>query len=236
MQNVPCRFLEQIKRTEIISSFRFIPQEKIDYIPGQFLRVLFDPENPQNKDLNKFLSFSCAPGKEYIQVTKKNSGSTFCQKLWGLQPEDPVTVKAPIGKCVLKAEQKKICFLIGGIGITPVISMLETICQQKLDHDAVLLYSNLTEDGIAFRPELDQWAADCPAIKVVHTVVDEPPQSEGVLSGFINQDMISVQVPDVKDRDIFVFGPPVMVDAMKNLCKDLGVSDDKIHLEKFIGY
>jgi len=236
MQNIPCRFLEQIKRTESVSSFRFIPQEKIDFVSGQFLRVFFDPDNPQNKELNKFLSFSCAPGKEYFEVSKKNSGSAFCQRLFGLQPDDPVLIKAPMGKCVLKAEQKKICFLIGGIGITPVISMLETICQQKLDHDTVLIYSNLTEDGIAFRPELDQWAADCPTIKVVHTVVDEPPKSEGVLSGLIDQEMITSQVPGVLARDIFIFGPPVMVDAIKNLCKDLGISDDKINLERFIGY
>ncbi len=236
MPDTTCRFTEQIQRTPEVSSFRFIPETPVDFIPGQFLRIFFDPENPQNKDLNKFLSFSCAPGKDYIQVTKKNSGSAFCQKLWGLKADDTVQIKAPLGKCVLKPEYKKICFLIGGIGITPVISMLETINLQKLDHDAVLVYSNLTEDGIAFRPELDRWAAETPSIHVVYTVDGEPPRSEGILSRRIDQEMVRNHVPDIPDRHFFIFGPPAMGDAMRDLCQDLGVADEKIHLEKFIGY
>ena len=52
---------------------------------------------------------------------------------------------------------EKIAFLIGGIGITPVISIIEHICDKKLSTDVALLYSNRNEDEIAFKKELHNW-------------------------------------------------------------------------------
>ena len=82
--------------------------------------------------MNKYLSFSSSPTNDYIEVTKRLSDSVFSQKLKALKPSDEVLLKGPSGNCVLKEEYKKIGFLIGGIGITPVISMIEYIVDKKL--------------------------------------------------------------------------------------------------------
>jgi ferredoxin-NADP reductase len=58
MQEIRARFVERVKRSETIESFRFVPQKKIDFIPGQFLQVIFDEAKRENKELNKYLSFS----------------------------------------------------------------------------------------------------------------------------------------------------------------------------------
>ena len=63
----------------------------------------------------------------------------------------------PFGNCVFKDEYRKIGFLIGGIGITPVISIIEYIVDRSLATDVLLLYSNKTQEDIAFRRELDAW-------------------------------------------------------------------------------
>ena len=57
-----------------------------------------------------------------------------------LKPNDSILIKGPVGKCVFKDEMTKIGFLVGGIGITPAISIIEYINHQKLNTDITLVY------------------------------------------------------------------------------------------------
>ena len=108
MEEIRARLLEVIERTSTIKSFRLAPENRIDFIPGQFLQVIFDQADRNNKELNKYLSFSSSPTKEYIEVTKRLSESRFSQRLKDLKIEDEVLLKVPLGNCVFKDEYKKI--------------------------------------------------------------------------------------------------------------------------------
>lgn len=230
------RFTERIKRTSAVESFRFLPEEKIAFIPGQFLQVIFDEQNPDNKELNKYLSFSSAPGKDYIEVTKRLSESFFSQRLRGLKAGDEVYVRAPFGNCVFKDEYQKIGFLIGGIGITPVISILEYIVGKKLSTDAVLLYSNRTEADIAFRQELDYWQKSNKNIRVSYTITDCQPKDSSCEFGRIDKNLVLEKIKDYRERIFFIFGPPKMVEAMQALCIEIGCDGGNIKTENFVGY
>lgn len=230
------KFSQRIKRTPTIESFRFNLKEKIDFIPGQFLQVIFDQANRNNKDLNKYLSFSSSPNKKYIEVTKRLSDSLFSQKLRDLKINDPVLLKAPMGQCVFKKDYEKIAFLIGGIGITPVISIIEYINDKKLNTDVKLFYSNRNEDDIAFKPELDYWQAVNKNIKVFYTVTDCPSKDKSCIFGRIDKQLLLAKMQDFGERIFFLFGPPKMVEAMAQLCLDLGCSREHIKTESFIGY
>lgn len=229
-------FSERIKRTPTIESFRFLPQEKLDFIPGQFLQIIFDEKNPQNKELNKYLSFSSSPAKDYIEVTKRLSESLFSQRLKNLKINDTILVKAPLGNCVFKEDNKKIAFLIGGIGVTPVISILEHIADKKLETDVLLLYSNKTEEEIAFKSELDPWQESNKNIKIIYLVTDCEPKSKNCLVGHIDKDLLAGKINDLNERVIFIFGPPKMVEAMKNLCLEISCREENIKTESFLGY
>ena len=64
MKEVRMQLIQTLKRTQSVQSFCFIPEETIDFLPGQFLQIIFDEADKNNLTLNKYLSFSCAPGKE----------------------------------------------------------------------------------------------------------------------------------------------------------------------------
>ncbi len=236
MKEIRVSLIEAIPRTATVKSFRFRPKERLEFIPGQFMQVIFDEAGRENKDLNKYLSFSSAPGKEHIEFTKRLSSSHFSQRLRDLKPGDEILIKAPLGNCVFNPEYKKVFFLIGGIGITPVISILEYITDKKLDTDVCLLYSNRTEEEIAFKPELDNWSAKNQNIKVTYAVSDCQPKDNACIFGRIDKDLISRRVCGLGERIIFVFGPPKMVEAMTNLCLELSCDKGKIKTESFIGY
>lgn len=230
------KLIERIKRTQSIESFRVLPEKRIEFSPGQFLQLIFDEKNPANKGLNKYLSFSSSPLKNYIEFTKRLSNSAFSQELRDLKVDDTVFIKAPFGNCIFKDEYSRIAFLIGGIGITPVISILEYILEKKLDTDVLLFYSNRTEDEIAFREELDNWQAQNKSIKIIYTVTDCQPKDNRCLLGYIDKTLLTAKISDIKERVFFTFGPPGMVKAMENLCLNLSCNRENIKTESFLGY
>lgn len=230
------RLIERIKRTSLVESFRFLLEEKIEFIPGQFLQVIFNENDLDNKELNKYLSFSSPPTEEFIEVTKRLSESRFSQRLKNLNANDEVLFKAPLGNCVFKDEYKKIGFLIGGIGITPVISIIGYIVDKNLDTDVVLVYSNKTEEEFAFKHKLDHWQNTNTNIKVIYTVTGSQPKASSCIYGRINKDLLMSKVPDLDKRVIFIFGPPKMVVAMKGLCIEMGCREQDLKTESFIGY
>lgn len=233
---IEVRLIQKIQRTPSVVSFRVAPQEKIDFIPGQFLQVVFDKDNPNNKDLNKYLSFSASPPKNYIEFTKRISESNFSQKLNNLKINDGVLLKAPFGSCVFKDDYKKIGFLIGGIGITPVISIIEFIVERKLNTDVILFYSNRTEEEIAFKEELDSWQEKNSNIRVIHTVTECQPKEKNCIFGRISRDLLLKEDKYIKERMLFIFGPPKMVDAMKSLSLEIGCKEENLKTESFVGY
>ena len=227
--------IERIDRAKNIASFRFRTKERIDFLPGQFTQLIFDVENSANRELNKYLSFSSSPTKDYIEVTKRLTESEFSKRLENLKPGDSLLLKSPMGNCVFNEEDKQIAFLVGGIGITPVISIIEYIVDEKLDVDIVVFYSSRTED-IAFRNQLDNWQKSHNNIQIFYTITDCEPKDKQCLSGAINEDLVKQRMGNCCGRTVFIFGPPAMVEAMKNLCFRVGCDKSAIKAEKFIGY
>lgn len=236
MQLLEASFLEQIKRTDTVRSFRFALPEKTEFLPGQFLQVIFDPPHPDDRRMNKYLSFSSSPTKDYIEVTKRLSNSLFSQRLLGLKSADKVILQLPMGNCIFKEEYRRIGFLIGGIGITPVISIIDYIVDKNLNTDTSLFYSNRTEEEIAFKKELDYWQAINKNIHIYYTVTDCQPRDKVCHYGRIDRKLLEEKACDTSERIFFIFGPPKMVEAMHNLALELSCKKENIKIENFLGY
>ncbi|MBD3264593.1 MAG: xylene monooxygenase, partial [Candidatus Omnitrophica bacterium] len=172
---------------------------------------------------------------DYIEFTKKVSESRFSQNLLSLSQGEVINLQAPLGNCILKEEYEKISFLIGGIGITPVISIIEYIFDNKLNIDTVLFYSNRTPQDIAFKDRLDEWSGN-ENIKVYHTITDCKTEECDYIRDRINESLLKDKVKDWPERIIFIFGPPSMVKAMERLCPGLGCKNKNIKTENFVGY
>jgi len=236
MNTYKAALIKRILRTPTIESFRFTVAERLAFMPGQFLQVIFNEGRLDDKELNKYLSFSSSPEKPYVEFTKRLSASSFSDHLRALTVGDVITVSAPFGANVFKDEYKKIAFLIGGIGITPVISILEHIAEKNMPTDAQLFYSNRNEEEIAFKKELDGWQAAHPHIKVWYTVTDCAPKDPTYAFGRLEKSFLEKHIHDWRERVIFSFGPPQMVGSMKQICADMGCSLERVKTENFVGY
>ena len=233
MREFEVKLIEVIKITDTVKSFRFLPKEKINFYPGQFMQVIFDEFDIKNNKLNKYLSFSSSPTKEYIEFTKRLSNSEFSYKLNNLKTGDEIKIKGPFGDCIFKEEYKKVCFLIGGIGITPVISIIEYIVDKNLDTDVILIYANKNSCDLPFKERLDYWTK-IDKIKVFYVVEFVTSKDRNYICGLINKDLIIKNVKDLSGRVFFIFGPPKMVNYLKEEVVDLKIKE--IKSESFLGY
>jgi ferredoxin-NADP reductase len=144
-------------------------------------------------------------------------------------------LKGPFGDFTFNGEHKKIGMLSGGIGITPLRSMIKYSTDKGIGTDIILLYSNRSEDDIAFNDEFERLQKRNTNIKVVNTVTRPGPSWRGV-SGRIDDGMIKKYMPDYIDRIIYTSGPIKMVDSMLILLKELNAPEKQIRKEYFLGF
>lgn len=222
---------EVIQRTKEVKSFRFEKPEGFTYLAGQWMYVSIKIGGVEK--LHHF-TMSSSPTEPFIEFTKKITESEYSQALDRMKPGDWAKLNAPFGEFTYSGEGIKIGALTGGIGITPLRSILRYCVDMRLPTDIVMLYSNKIEDEIVFRDELEEMQKADPRIVVKH-VITRQPDWKG-LKGHIDGKMIKEQIPDYKERVFYICGPPGMNEALKKALKTLDVPDEKIKLEDFTGY
>lgn len=221
-----------VQRTKDIISIKFTKPIEFEYKPGQFIFVTL---GRGESEMTKHFSLSSSPTEDFLEITKRLTGHPFSNALEALKVGDKVFLKGPFGDFTFHGEHKKIGMVTGGIGITPLRSMIKYSIDKKLGTDIILLYSNRHENDIAFNDEFVELQKYNRNIKIVNTVTRPEPSWIGV-HGRIDADMIQEYMPDYNDRTIFISGPGKMVDSMLILLKELNIPEKQIHKEHFSGY
>ncbi|MFH0838653.1 MAG: FAD-binding oxidoreductase [Candidatus Omnitrophota bacterium] len=228
---------EIIPRTYNVKSFRFIRPEGLTYKAGQYLVVMVAVGEI---DTMKALSISSSPTEEgHIEFTKKLTDSDFSKTLSVIKPGAPLYVRLPMGNFTFTGEYEKIAFLSGGIGITPIRSIIKYATDMQLSSSVVLLNSNTRVEDIAFKDELDAMQKSNKNLRIIHTLTDLDRDSPGWSGcrGYITKDMVRANIPDFEERKFYLCGPPEMVSALTAiLTAELSVKKENIILENFQGY
>ncbi len=186
--------------------------------------------------MTKHFTISSSPTEEHhLEMTKRLTGHPFSDALASLEPGDEVMIEGPHGSFTFKGEHNKIGLLSGGIGITPLRSMIRYSTDKRLDTKIALLYSNRDEDDIAFRDDLEAMRKQNPNLDVMYTLTG-PNQIWKGATGRIGEEMVVKFVPDYMERVFFTSGPRKMVEAMVSLLNNLSVPEQQIKWEYFPGY
>ena len=225
------------QRTSSVKSFRFRIGENVDFKPGQFFFVTIKINGTER---TKHFSFSNSPTeKGYVEFTKRITESNFSKALNRLKIGNWAKIKMPYGSFTFEGEYKKIAFLSGGIGITPIRSMCKFVIDKGLPTDIVLLYGNNKEQDIIFGQDLEKITSVNKNMHMVYTLTS-PDIDKDIWSGrigYINDEMIKEEIADYKDRVFYICGPPTMVASLGDILRNrLNIQEDKIKVENFTGY
>ena len=221
-------------------AFYFEKPKDFNFIAGQYMTVtLLNPPETDAEGNSRFLSIASAPYEKYLMVATRIRDTAFKRVLKNLPVDSEVKIDGPDGSFYIhKKSPQPVVFLIGGIGITPVFSMLKNASYQKLPHQLFLFYSNKRPEDSPFLKELQNLEKENRNFKFVATMTETdnsktPWQGE---TEYINKNMIQKYIKDLNSPVYYMSGPPAMVKAMRELLEKIGISGDKIKFEEFAGY
>ncbi|MCL6252070.1 ferredoxin reductase family protein [Altererythrobacter sp. KTW20L] len=124
-------------------------------------------------------------------------------------------------------------FIVGGVGITPVISMLRSMAHEGETRPVWLFYANPDLGSALFKDEIDTLARQL-NVQVLHIVQEAPPDWTGH-TGLLTQEMLEEEVPEELRQKLhyFLCGPPPMLEAAEAHLTALTVPRRHIHAEIF---
>lgn len=178
-------------------------------------------------------SMASPPGNPTrLEFIAKQVGD-FTSSVPDIEPGTRAFVEGPYGVFSMDVEaNRRAVFIIGGIGITPVLSMLRACRDHGHSQPMWLLYGNEHEEEIVAREVLEGLARELP-LTVAH-VLAEPSDDWGGASGYIDEQLLeSVLPPDAEDIDYFVCGPPPLMDKVEPALKSRGVDALRLYSERF---
>jgi predicted ferric reductase len=169
-------------------------------------------------------SLSEAPNGDSFRITVKSLGD-HTARIARIPVGTRVFAEGPFG--VFTAESRtepKAVLIAGGIGITPVRALLE-----QMDGDLVALYRVTSSTDIVFADELDH-VASTRGCRIEYVVGDH---RTATASGLLSPTHLENLVPDIAERDVYVCGPPGMIDVVVANLRRAAVPRRHLHVERF---
>jgi predicted ferric reductase len=192
--------------------------------PGQFFRwrfltrTLWWAANPY--------SLSAPPRADWLRITVKVSGD-HSAALRNLRPGTRVLAEGPYGSfTAARRRRRKVLLLAGGVGITPLRALFESL--PGMPGDLTLIYRAETVADLALREELDYIAAQRGAR--VYYLIGPPAAGP---NDHLAPGRLQRLMADVRDHDVFLCGPPAMMEAAQRSLRLAGVPRRHIHIESF---
>lgn len=228
------RFDHKKEEAQGIISLFFEPLEKYHHIAGQFIEINLQHSEPDKRGIRRWFTLSSAPEDKFLSITTRFAGknsSSFKRAFTGLDKDTLLSFSPPEGDFTLPEDKgTKLIFVAGGIGITPVHSMVKHLLNIQEQRDVRIIYGVNTLDDAIFTKVFDTYQAD------VELVVANPTKSWQGATGFITTDMIVAATKTSDNYLIYLSGPEPMIEKLNDELQAAGVSRKCIKTDFFPGY
>ncbi|HET6622736.1 MAG TPA: ferredoxin reductase family protein [Candidatus Saccharimonadales bacterium] len=163
-----------------------------------------------------------------LRLTIRRIGD-YTSKVGQINPGSRLLISGPFGRFTeAVADTDKRLFIAGGVGITPLRPLAEQALAEG--RHSILIYGNQHVDDVPLKNEMDQLAER--GLELNYVFSDEPPEPSR-LSGYIDLKLIKKLAPDYLDRDIYLCGPPAMMDVLIEQLQADGLAAGRLHFERF---
>jgi len=215
-------------------------QDDYRFSPGQYLtlRTTMDGEEVRR-------SYSICSGLDdgelRIAVKKVDGGAFSSWAADELKCGDEIDVMTPTGRFGIAPAPEAARIHVGfaaGSGITPVLSIIKGVLAREPNSRFFLFYGNRSTESMLFREALEQLKDQfIERLSVFHVISGEE-QDIPILYGRLDGEKVRVLlrslVPAAMIDHVFICGPTGMSDEIEATCREIGISEDRIHIERFV--
>lgn len=235
----PYRVLKVKQETTDVWTITLVPpagtKKVYDYFPGQFHFITFHRGRNLPEEEHHW-TISSSPTEPGIIASTIKSLGDFTSTIGKTRIGDTATVHGPFGRFsyMNHPHEQDLVFIAGGIGVTPLRSMLRHMNDIESEKSVLFIYANSDENNIVFRKELHEIAnSNYPRLNLVH-VLENPPGNWSGETGLLDREKLERLCKNkLKNAAFYVCGPPGLVETVIASLKNLGVPDKRIHLEIF---
>jgi nitric oxide dioxygenase len=239
--------VQKVKESNVITSFYLKPTDGealATYQPGQYISLKMEIPG-QEYTLIRQYSLSDAPGQDYYRISvKREDGndqqpagivSTYLHEQ--VQVGDTLLLSAPAGDFYLdQSKETPVVFISGGVGLTPLVSMLNTIAKKQPRRQVTYIHAALYGEVHAMDKHLQQLTETLPDMKY-HVVYEQPTETDRQHPHFAKEGFIDLNwlrtVITTTDADFYFCGPIPFMSTIKNALEAMGIPNDRIHFEFF---
>ncbi|MBS3780421.1 MAG: hypothetical protein KGY41_08505, partial [Desulfovermiculus sp.] len=198
------------------------------YFPGQFAFVTLQSDNISSEE-HPFTIASSPSRPGTLQFIIRNSGD-WTSHIPEVQPGDHLFLDGPYGlfthlRC---ASSREIIMIAGGIGITPMLSMLRYMADTKDSRRVTLLWSNKTQKHVIYPKEMDTLQSSLPGLQLVHIFT-----AQGAKKRLDQARLAQLLSGCSLESAIFVCGPPQMMTSIHTFLQGMGYPRRQIFMERF---
>jgi ferredoxin-NADP reductase/DMSO/TMAO reductase YedYZ heme-binding membrane subunit len=226
--------------TSDVKTFRFVNPAggrlPFAHVPGQYLNLALVIDG---KRVNRSYTIASSPARaDYCEITvrrvKDGYASAHLHDTW--REGQLVKVGAPAGKFVFTgAEASRVVLIAGGVGVTPMMSIVRALTDRGWDGDIYLVFAVRTVEGIIFADELAYLQRRFPRLHVCVTVSDDADPTWTGKRGVVTAELLRDFVPAFTRGPVLLCGPdPMMVAMRKLLVGELGLPDADVAQEAFV--
>jgi ferredoxin-NADP reductase len=223
-----------------VYEFTFEAVRPFRYYAGQYVELTMPHLKTDARGNRRFFTMATSPTEPTVRFGMRldKPSSSFKTALANLRIGDYVFSSQLAGDFILpKNPNTKLLFIAGGVGVTPFRSMLKYLADTQQQRDIVLLYQVSAVDRLVYKDVLQ--AAVQYGVRTVYVLSTGPenvPADWQGETGRINNEMLSRQVSDLRERICYISGPDSMVTGLKGALKKSGVKRRHIKTDYFTGY
>jgi nitric oxide dioxygenase len=243
----PLRIVRKVKESEVITSFYLEPADGgtlPPFTPGQYISVRLRIPGEEYTHIRQY-SLSAPGGNGHFRISVKREGegaereagvvSNYLHNQ--IHEGDTLEASAPAGDFILDLESPRpVVFLSGGVGITPLVSMLHRLTEVQPSRPVVFIHAAISGLHHAFRREAEEAIAKAENGKL-YFVYECPTEADNQSrcfhhQGFINLEWLKRVLPH-NEADFYFCGPIPFMKAVNQALKEWGVPREQLHYEVF---
>ena len=201
--------------------------ESLAFLPGQYVNL----QVPGSGETRAYSFSSLQSGGAVSFLIRNVPGGLMSSFLTGqAKAGDAMTLTGPLGSFYLRDIKRPLLMLAGGTGLAPFLAMLEKIAAEGSAHPVHLIYGVTNDFDLVEMDKLEAFAARIPNFTCAACVAN--PESSYPLKGYVTQHIAPGQLND-GDVDIYLCGPPPMVEAVSQDLRQRGIQPANFYYEKF---
>jgi glycine betaine catabolism B len=232
------RVAQVFDETPDVRTFRLVSTTghrlPFDFLPGQYLNLSLKIDGKKVRRSYTIASSPSRIGSCELTVKREERGLSSRHLHDAVRAGDLLDVIAPAGRFTFTGgEAGGVLLIAGGVGITPLMSMIRYLTDLSWPGTIDLVFSVKAERDIIFRDELDALRKRHPNLRVNTTLTRDAGEGWTGERGRITPALLARVVPGIASRLVHICGPTEMIDPTRRMLRDLGVPDESIREESF---